>query len=308
MEKEYTPESAFDEPKEPSKDTKDYSIDDIILGTGDEEEAIESILEKTDRTKKNDDGKEKDNDEIRYQYWQSQSDKRENENKELRGQLTKLQEKFADVTVKLSQPPVVEKPDKGTGYDEEFPPPPEKPTPPTGFSEADVQENPSGASAQYIGQVQDYYDKMLQYTSLKSEYAYRKMEELSKDISKRDKQRTEQENARQERARQLAGIASMIQKDYGATREQSVDFVKTMSNPDSLSLENLWKLYSMQTGISASGKYRQPSDEFVHQKRVQGIPPSISSMPGSQKRETRTKEDVIVDDMVADYNRSNPFG
>jgi len=280
---------------------ENFTIDDIILGN-ESEEALSALDTKPPAEEE----KPKNNDDTRYEYWQSQADKRDNENKELRAQLAQMNAKLTETMEKISTPPpVVEKPSEADS-EGKFPPPPEKPTPPTGYSEEAAMNDPNSPSAAYVREAQAWYDNMIKYNELKAEYANRRIDDFLAQQKQREAAAAAEQERRKKVAKQLAGVADLVQKEYGATREQAIEFVKTMSSPESVSLENLWKIYSLQTGIDASGQQR-PSDTFQQIKKAQESPLPLSPLPSTDKNRLKTKEQIIMDEMVADYKRSNPF-
>ena len=74
-----------------------------------------------------------DNDQVRYAYWQSQADKKDNRIKELEGTVGTLQSAFQTVA---PQQEAVKEPEV-----EKFPDPPEKPQRPRNFSRQEAMED-----------------------------------------------------------------------------------------------------------------------------------------------------------------------
>ena len=292
------PENLVDTPqKKVENPTENFTIDDIIMGNHSEEaeKALGAEEEVPAETPKVED--------ATYQYWQSQADKRENENKELRAQLTQMNNKLTDTIERISTP--VEKPEP-VDSEGKFPPPPAKPVVPTNYSEEEATSDPNSTSANYVRNAQEWYDNMIRYNELKAEYANKRVDEFLEKQKERDTQAQAKEAQRKKTAKHLAGVADLVQQQYGATKEQAIEFVKTMSSPDSVSLENLWKLYSLQTGVQASGQMR-PSGSFNQSKTAQAVPVPLGVMPSSDKNRFKSVEQIVMDDMIQDYNKSNPF-
>ena len=85
-----------------------------------------------------------DNDQRRYQYWQSQADKMKAENEKLKQNMQKVAAASAQ-------------PQPGQLYNEEpeeFPPPPEKPARPRYFSREEANSDPASDSAKYLDSVE----------------------------------------------------------------------------------------------------------------------------------------------------------
>jgi len=87
-----------------------------------------------------------ENDERRYQYWQSQADKLKNENAKLKESMT--QQPQAPVQPEAPAQPQVE----------EFPPPPAKPQRPRNFSREEAYSDPSSESARYLDEHESWRD------------------------------------------------------------------------------------------------------------------------------------------------------
>ena len=92
------------------------------------------------------------NDERRYQYWQSQAAKRENELKALKAEVEETKSQVA-----------TQAPEQAAETVEEFPPPPHAPQKPARFSREEAWSDPSSESAKYLdekeawdGQIADY--------------------------------------------------------------------------------------------------------------------------------------------------------
>ena len=97
------------------------------------------------------------NDETRYQYWQSQADKYKNELNSMKNQ----------------QPPVAQPqaPVQSTEKSvEEFPAAPAKPQRPRVFNREEAYSDPSSESARYLDELEGWRDDINEYNSLKSQY------------------------------------------------------------------------------------------------------------------------------------------
>ena len=81
------------------------------------------------------------NDETRYQYWQSTADKLKNENEQLRRNIAEnSQQAVANQQQAQNQEPPI---------DESFPPPPEKPARPRAFNREEAYADPNSERARY---------------------------------------------------------------------------------------------------------------------------------------------------------------
>ena len=238
------------------------------------------------------------NDERRFQYWQSEADKAKNENAKLKEQLNQ------QTQPQQAQPaPAEEKPV------EEFPPPPEKPQPPLGFNRAEANEDPNSASAQYLNQLDNWRDDIIQYNSLKSEY---QTALVSEQLQKQEKVRQDEikkAQAYQQQQQQVNEIHQRVQGEFGLTPEEATEFVQTMSRPESLTMDNLVQLYRMQKGSGQTVQTQPtgPSDTFNQQARAQQVPSPMGVLPAQQNESTTSAEDTIMDSMINGYKKSNPW-
>jgi len=239
-----------------------------------------------------------ENDERRYQYWQSEADKAKNEITELKSQLNQPQPQQAQPA------PVQEK------EVEQFPPAPEKPQAPPGFNRAEAMEDPNSVSAQYLNQLDGWRDDIIQYNSLKSEYQTALVsEQLQKQESARQDD-IKRQQAYQQQQQQMNEVHQRVQGEFGLTNEEATEFVQTMSKPDSLTIDNLVQLYRLQKGSGQPTQQTQPtgpSDTFNQQARAQQVPSPMGVLPAQQNESTTSAEDNIMDSMISGYKKSNPW-
>ena len=241
-----------------------------------------------------------ENDERRYQYWQSQADKVKNENAQLRNQLEAMKSQVQPV--QQAQAPVQEQ------AREEFPPPPERPEKPMGFNRAEAMEDPRSPSAQYLESVETWRDKMTEYSSLKSEYNNAVLQERLDAEQNRRVENAKRMQARQAQNKQLGQIYEQVQGHHGLTPEEAQSFMTEMSKPDSLNIDNLVELWRIKQGSGgvANTQPAQPSDAFNQQARAQQVASPMGVLPSQQPVEQSTEES-IMDSMINDYKKSNPW-
>jgi len=244
-----------------------------------------------------------DNEQVRYQYWQSEADKRNNEleqmkqtNNMLQGQVNTLIERTAS-------------PEKGRPAEEEeafeFPPPPEKPQKPARYSRSEGYEDPSSESGIYLDSVDDWRDNMDEYSRLRGEYDREMVTYERQQISEERNREKEamQQNARQQE--QVDGIRESLRSQYNADDASINDFIKVMSSPDSLTVDNLWKLYSLDKGTGTNAP--KPSSAFQQTRRAQQIPSPMGVVSGVNRQTDKTAEDRIMDELIGDFDKQNPW-
>lgn len=246
-----------------------------------------------------------DNDEKRYQYWQSEADKARNENAQLAQRLQALEQQ-------VSQPqPTVE--NDGVEDDRSFPPPPPKPSKPRNFSRAEALEDPSSDSAKYMDDIDDWRDEMDDYNRLHSEYNLAIVEEQKQKMEDERNDIMRQQAEAQERQQQMANIHTHLKTQYQASDQEIAEFVEIMDKPESVTLDNLFKLYRLQNGNqTAPVQNTQPMTEtnknesFEQMKRAQQVPTSMGVIP-SQGNVSGTGTDSLMDSMINEYNKQNPW-
>lgn len=248
-------------------------------------------------------GPASENETVRYQYWQSEADKARNENAKLRQMINQQQ----------VQPQQQAQPQEAEP--EAFPPPPPKPQKPGGFTREEAYSDPSSDSAKYLDTLDNWRDNMDDYNRLHQEYNLAVIED------EKDKMASERENIKRADAEREAysNNMSMIQdhlsKQYNASPDEVKQFVQVMDNPDSINVDNLFQLFRMQTG-QGTGVPVQPitsqtqtatSDKFDQMKRAQQVPSPMGVLPSQSGKATGTGEDSLMDSMISDFNKRNPW-
>ena len=202
------------------------------------------------------------NDERCYQYWQSQASKRENELQALKQELE---------TTKTA--PATQAPQEAAETVQEFPPPPMAPKKPARYTREEAWSDPSSESAKYLDEKESWDTDISQYNELKHQYDLAVMQE------KLDQQANylgEQEQQRQnkvEQGRQISQISEHVQGHYGLNTTETNEFIRTMSNPESISMDNLVQLFRMnQAGGQQQGVPTGPSPEFQQARNASKNP------------------------------------
>jgi hypothetical protein len=243
------------------------------------------------------------NDEKRYQYWQSQADKYKNE-------LTALQQQqsqaFAQQQTQMPQQQVAQQPQQ-----EEFPDPPDKPSMPQGFNREEAYSDPSSASARYMNELDEWRDDMNEYNSIKSQYQTALVEEKLNNMEAERQNEIKRQQAAAQVRQQEQEITNHVRGNYGMNETEAADFVKKMSDPNSITVDNLVQLYRMQQGNAAPQQNpapAQPSPAFTQTQNAQQVPSPMGVMPsGNTNVDGRTTEDKIMDTMIGNFNSKNPW-
>ena len=130
------------------------------------------------------------------------------------------------------------------------------------------------------------------------------MEQTRVDEAKR-------QEAHQKQAAQEAEIKSHVMGHYGMNDNEAVDFMKRMSDPKSITVDNLVQLYRMQQGNTGPQQNTAPvvpSEAFIQTKNAQQVPSPMGVMPsGNTNVDGRTMEDKMMDSMIGNFDSKNPW-
>ena len=239
-----------------------------------------------------------ENDEVRYQYWQSQADKMRNERDQLQQQFNQVATQQA--TQPQNQPEVEAEP--------EFPAPPEKPQKPYNFSMDEAMSDPSSESARFVQTEQAWRGEMDEYKNLQFEYQMAMMQDERDKLQTERRQDIQRREAESQQIDQINGVRSQVMDKYKVDHQTADDFIRVMSDPASVNIDNLWRLYANDKGFgSPQPQAKAPSGEFQQVKRAQQVPASMGVMPSQTRQNEDSMEDKIIDSMIDDYNKQNPW-
>ena len=244
------------------------------------------------------------NDDTRYQYWQSQAAKKENELQQMQQHVQRAQQ-----AQQLQQNTQTQHPQEQV--QEEFPAPPEKPGKPRNFNRQEAFEDSSSESAKYLDDVDEWRDNIEEYRNLKDDYETSIMQE---QIQGQQAQRAQAERVRQaqiQQSQQLNEVQNLVQGHYGMSQQDTQEFITTMSNPSSITVDNLVQLYRLQKGQGGGapvnpGQPAQPSPQFQQAQRAQQVPQPMGVQPTAGNNQAPA-EDQIMDNMITDFKSKNPW-
>ena len=177
---------------------------------------------------------------------------------------------------------------------------PVKPVRPSSFDNSEALTDPDSKSAKYLAAKEQYLDDMTEY--------------LMSQEEKRN-QLTEQQLAQQQKLQSQNQLLSDLQSGYGYTPEEANDFLDKMSKPESLSLDNLVKLHKSLSSRESENipMTQQPNvidprqSEMAQRQQKLAIPKPITVQAGANKQSSKSIEDQMMDSMVANYKKKNPF-
>jgi len=239
------------------------------------------------------------NDEKRFEYWQSQASKTQNDMASIQKQNQELQAQMKAMQT-MQQP--------AANPVEEFPSPPERPTKPRAFSREEAYADPNSESARYLDEYEGWRDDISEYNSLKQEYTVAQMQEKldAQEQVRQDDIQRQQAYAQQQQ--QMQGVSTHLQGHYGFNDTDAQEFITQMSDPNSLSLDNLVQLYRLQKGQGQPDQNAGPSPEFQQTQRAQQIPSPMGVQTGvGSGNDARTDSDKIMDNMIGEFNKNNPW-
>ena len=251
-----------------------------------------------------------DNEERRYQYWQSQATKMKNEMEKREADF----KQYAPAIDYLKNNPQVmqsgQVPQQSNLQEDSFPAAPEKPKKPRSFNRADALEDPKSESGKYLDEVDDWQDEMENYNSLLTEYNSAKIQEQMQQFQNKQKQIVNKQNAYAQQQQQVDAAKEYVLANYGATTEDADGFVKQMSDDSSITMDNLWRLYQMNKGQPTNNPVAPaPSPAFQQTQRAQQVPSPMGVMPSQNTQATASsQEDNIMDSLIDAHKAKNPWG
>ena len=227
------------------------------------------------------------NDSDSYQYWQSQADKRSAEVELLKSQVTELMksqnttpaEPAKEETVKLDKPV--------------------KPRKPADYDHSEALADPESASGKYLGKQEQYLDNLANY-----------METVEVQRSNAMQKQMEEQQVQLRNQK----LVNDLQTHYGYDGQQAADFIDKMSKPDSLSLDNLVKLHKLGQGNTSTQlsqvtpEAKQKQLTMSQRQEKLSIPTPIGVQPGANVQSSKSVEDQMMDSMIGNYRKKNPFG
>jgi len=222
-----------------------------------------------------------------YKYWQSQADKRAAEVDLLKSQVTEL------MKAQTSTP--AEEPKEETPSIER----PVKPRKPADYDHSEALADPESASGKYLGKQEQYLDNLANY-----------METVEVQRSNAMQKQMEEQQVQLRNQK----LVNDLQTHYGYDGQQAADFIDKMSKPDSLSLDNLVKLHKLGQGNTSTQlsqvtpEAKQKQLTMSQRQEKLSIPTPIGVQPGANVQSSKSVEDQMMDSMIGNYRKKNPFG
>jgi len=305
-------------------DDKGFSFDKVIFGDNDGDGVVRGTpveepapAEAPVQQEQAPEEYQAKNDDKRFEYWQSRANKLENQIKETQPLLDHVKQ-----NPQILQQPPAQQPVQAEEPVEEFPEAPERPERPPNYSREASYTDPNSASAIYDSNLEAWRDDMTEYNSLKNQYETALLRE---DIERQENQRLQQirnMQAKQQQETKQQEISEYVQANYDLSPEETGKFMQDMSDPSSISMENLVTLWRMNNGKSAAppvatpgvqGEAPQqrmgPSDTFQQTQRAQQVPQPMGVVPaqGSNPDDGKTDGEKFMSALVGNYNDNKIF-
>tara|TARA_Y100001973_G_C5185714_1_gene327699 strand:+ start:55 stop:1077 length:1023 start_codon:yes stop_codon:yes gene_type:complete len=256
--------------------------------------------------------KPEDNDQVRYQYWQSQASKLKNE-------LDGYKEYAPMVDYLRSNPDAVKNLTPGSTNNteeqvpeqevEEFPPPPAKPEAPAGFSREAAYSDPTSESAKYLDSVEKWRDDIQTYNQLQSQYEVATLRETyNKKLEAIEKVELERKHA-QEQQTQMQKVREYVSSNYNLGDDVD-NFIQTMNDPNSVNMDDLVGYYQWKKSQVAPQNPQAPqpnvapSPAFKQIQRAQSVPTPMGVQP-AQSSSPSSASDSFMDALISDNKNKN---
>ena len=210
----------------------------------------------------------------RYAYWQSQAEK-------LRAELAgiapikKLLEEDPGAALKLQEYLA------SKGAEPAGPKAPEAPARPHRYDEAEAYQDPSSESFKYRVAKEQYMEDRLRYAEERDKALERQLQEME-----------EERSLQLERSQRMARLNVELTAK-GLTPIEVQDFVKTMSSPESLTLENLVELYRFRKNTSREGAERARKAQTLTTRSNREVP--LPASVGGGYTPDPTSEDMAFE-------------
>ena len=249
------------------------------------------------------------NEQVRYQYWQSQAAK-------LQNQLDEVKEYQPMVDYLRANPEAVQSITPGgkapaeaaptSQEQEEFPPPPERPEQPTGFSREEAYSDPASASAKYLDAVEKWRDDTQQYNQLAAKYEIALMREQYNQKIEGLEKMEQQRVAQAEESKKMNEVREYVANNYDLG-ENLDDFLTSMNDPNSINMDDLVGYYKYKKGMGnitpPQPTNAAPSKAFNQMRRAQSVPQPMGVQPAQSNTPSDSTNDFM--DMLIKNNKQN---
>lgn len=259
---------------------------------------------------------EASDEQTQFKYWQSEADKRTNElNKVLESVGVKSVDEFnnnfddfqtlAPIAKYIRKNPhVLNDVERSLSNDEPIGQTqagdqkaslkkPEKPTKPANYDPMDAVSDPESPSFKYRESMEGYNEKLTEYYEFQNQEIQNRFQAQQQEAAQRA---------------QMDMLRTQLSNGYNFSEKETDQFIKEMSGPDSLSLDNLVQLWKIKNSRSPQEvQNEQKVEQMRRQKEKLTTPQPVGVQPGSSDNADKPVEDRLMDAMVGDYERQNPW-
>ena len=255
------------------------------------------------------------NEQVRYQYWQSQA-------AQMKNQLDAVKEYMPMVDYLRNNPEAVQNITPGgqpaesappsEQQQEEFPPPPEKPQQPAGFSREEAFSDPKSKSAVYLDSIEKWRDDTQMYNQLASQYEIATMREsYNKKLEGLEKLEVERQQARRNHE-EMQNVRQFVGQKYDLG-ENLDDFIATMNDPKSINMDDLVGYYQYKQGKANIPQGRPmvpaqpaaPSPAFAQTQRAQSVPRPMGVQPATNPATASRGTNSFMDALITENDNTN---
>jgi hypothetical protein len=253
------------------------------------------------------------NEEVRYQYWQSQAAKLQNQVNEMKeyqpmvDYLRNNPQAVQNLTPGGQTPEASEAPT--SQEQEQFPPPPARPEQPAGFSREEAFSDPASASGQYLDSVDKWRDDMQTYNQLAAQYEIATMRESYNEKIQNLEGIEAKRIQDAEQSQKMNEVRDYVSTNYDLG-DKVDDFLTTMNDPSSVNMDDLVGYYKYKNGIANAGPApvvntgNQASATFNQLKRAQSVPTPMGVQPAQSNNPTEPSND-FMDSLIKNNKQNN---
>ena len=234
-------------------------------------------------------------DSTRFEYWQSQADKAKGELGQIRQELDYYKNSLAPVEQMIRNNPQVldqleQTPSNGqtqaypNGLQETSLKEPSAPERPHSYNEVDAYNDPESDSFKYRLAKENYRDEYLGYLQKKDQ------------VREEEMQQAYQQQMQQQQAQMIQRQAmSHAVNNFGWDQTKAAEFVAWSQNPQSLTMDNLAKLFELRT--NADPVVQQRKTEMQNQAERLAVPRTAAVQTGKAEQ-PRTDEQLFSDALL----------
>ena len=219
-------------------------------------------------------------DQTRFEYWQSQADKAKGELNGLRNEVDFYRSQGQNTQPSNETPQAYPE----QGLQEPSLKVPTEPDKPVSYNEIDAYSDPDSDSFKYRLDKDKYRDNYMSFLKEKDEVRETQMT-----------QQYEYEMAMERDSMMKTQAQSHAVNSYGWEANKASDFVKWAANPDNLSIDNLAKLYELRT--NPNPVVQQRTQEMQNQAQRLSVPRTAAVQSGTAEN-PRSEAQIFSDKLL----------